>query len=250
MRKKLICGNWKMNQSCAEIKNFFAEMAKHKGTYSADAWVSPQFIHLAMVQELARPLNIKVGAQNCAYKDSGAFTGEVSPLSLKDMNVDFTIIGHSERRTIYKEDDKVLNEKTLLALKNGLQVIFCVGETLEEREAGKTEAVVEKQTLEGLKNIPEDKRADVIIAYEPVWAIGTGKNATKEQAQEVHAFIRNKLLSRVGFNAQKTLVLYGGSVKPSNIAELISQKDIDGALVGGASLKAQDFYQLCLGKAL
>lgn len=250
MREKLICGNWKMNQSCAEIKSFFAEMTKHKGAYKAQAWVAPQFIHIPLVQELARPLGIKVGAQNSAYKDSGAFTGEVSPLSLKDMNVDFTIIGHSERRTIYKEDDKVLNEKTQLALKNNLTVIFCVGETLEEREAGKTEAVVERQTLEGLKNIPEEKRADVVIAYEPVWAIGTGKNATPEQAEEVHAFIRNKLLSRVGFNADKTLILYGGSVKPSNIAELINQKNIDGALVGGASLKANDYFQLCLGKAL
>lgn len=250
MRQKLICGNWKMNQSVEEIKNFFSEMSKHKGAYKSLAWVAPQFIHIPLVQDLARSLNIMVGAQNCAYKDSGAFTGEVSPLSLKDMNVDFTIIGHSERRTIYKEDDKTLNDKTQLALKNNLKVIFCVGETLEEREANKTESVVERQTLEGLKNIPEDKRSEVIIAYEPVWAIGTGKNATPAQAEEVHAFIRNKLLSRVGFNAEKTLILYGGSVKPSNIEELINQKNIDGALVGGASLKANDFFQLCLGKAL
>jgi len=246
MREKLICGNWKMNQTVEEIKSFFTEMAKHKGSYTTKAWIAPQFIHIPLVQELAKPLDVLVGAQNCAYKDNGAFTGEISPLSLKDMGVDFTIIGHSERRTIYKEDDKTLNEKTHLALKNNLKVIFCIGETLEEREANKTESVVEKHICEGLKNIPVDKRADVIIAYEPVWAIGTGKNATAQQAEDVHAFIRNKLLARVGFNVEKTLILYGGSVKPSNISELINQKNIDGALVGGASLKAKDYLQLCL----
>jgi triosephosphate isomerase len=224
---KLIVGNWKMNQKVADIQAFFAEMPA-----TIEAWVAPQALHLPLCLSLAR--NIKIGAQNCAQKTSGAFTGETSAEALKDLGAHFVIIGHSERRQIFKETHGELLEKTQTALGQGLKVIFCVGETLAERESGKTMDVVKAQ----LNNLPASP--EIIVAYEPVWAIGTGKVATPEQAQEVHAFIRQQLP-----NSEKTKILYGGSVKPENVKTLMGQKDIDGALVGGASLKAKDFLALC-----
>jgi len=243
-REKYIVGNWKMNQTLAEIEHFFASLKGKKR--ATRTWVAPQAMHLKTVMDYANMLDIRVGAQNCADHQFGAYTGELSPFSLKDLGVHFTLIGHSERRQIYGESDELLNAKTLQALQSGLRVIFCVGETLEEREAGKTKEVVAHQILNGLKDISEKYRRRVKIAYEPVWAIGTGKTATSEQAQEVHAFIRHELLSQVQLEAKETIILYGGSVKPSNIKELLSQNDIDGALVGGASLKAEEFLQLCM----
>ncbi|MBP5296753.1 MAG: triose-phosphate isomerase [Bacteriovoracaceae bacterium] len=242
-----IVGNWKMNQSIPEIKAFFAGLKQAQGSYSSQAWVAPQFIHIPLVQTLATECGIKVGSQNCAGHEKGAYTGEVSPVALKEMGVNFTIIGHSERRSLYKETDAELNEKVLLALKQGLTVIFCVGETLEQREKGQMKDVITHQMKEGLKNIPNGFER-VLVAYEPVWAIGTGKTATPEQAEEVHDLIRNKLAGGLGFNPDQLIILYGGSVKPSNINQLLAQKDIDGALVGGASLKAADFVALCQGK--
>jgi triosephosphate isomerase len=224
---KLIVGNWKMNQKVADIQAFFAEMPA-----GLEAWVAPQALHLPLCLSLAK--NIKIGAQNCAQKTSGAFTGEISADALKDLGAHFVIIGHSERRQIFKETHEELLEKTHTALGLGLKVIFCVGETLAERESGKTMDVVKAQ----LNNLPASP--EIIVAYEPVWAIGTGKVASPEQAQEVHAFIRQQLP-----NGQKTKILYGGSVKPDNVKTLMGQKDIDGALVGGASLKAKDFLALC-----
>ncbi len=238
-RKKYMVGNWKMNQVTSEIKDFFSNFDASK--YNCSAWVAPQFIHIPLVQELGGN-SLGVGSQNCSHQESGAFTGDISPKSLKDINAGFTLIGHSERRAIFKEANELLNEKTKLALECGLEVIFCVGETLEEREQGKTEAVVESQLAEGLKGINSDK---IIIAYEPVWAIGTGKTATPLQAEEVHKFIRNYLSSKMNYNSDDLSILYGGSVKPSNVAELLSQSNIDGGLVGGASLKASDFTALC-----
>lgn len=277
MRDIFIVGNWKMNQTKKNIKAFVDELAVLGGKQcfckrffkkifkkrsscscccsdsknrSVHAWIAPQFIHISFLKKLKSKLKLKlkIGAQNCAYKESGAYTGEVSPVALKDMGVNFTIIGHSERRALFHESHSDLNAKTILALKVGLKVIFCVGETLEEREQGKMQAVIEEQIIKGLENLPADKIDNLLIAYEPVWAIGTGKTASKEQAQEVHAFIRG-ILPRLGLSSDATPILYGGSVKPSNIEELLSQKDIDGALVGGASLKAKDFYALYLGKS-
>lgn len=241
-REVHIVGNWKMNQSLHEISQFFIEMTKMKTDLKCKAWIAPQSIHIPILKEMAFTTgSIYVGAQNCSQFDSGAYTGEVSPASLADLGVEFVIIGHSERRAIFGETDEVLNQKLLACLKHNLKVIFCVGETLEERQSNQTFKVVEKQIQEGLKNLPEDKAHLVLIAYEPVWAIGTGKVATAEEAEEVHAFIRGQLK----YQKDSTIILYGGSVKPDNIGSLLQKENIDGALVGGASLKPQDFKQLC-----
>ena len=241
-RRIHIVGNWKMNQTMHEISEFFIEMTKMKMELKCLAWIAPQTLHIAILKEIAFTTgSIQVGAQNCAEVDSGAYTGETSPLALADMGVEFVIIGHSERRTIYGEKNELLNQKVLNALKHDLKVIYCVGETLTERESNETFKVIEEQLTIGLKNLPADKAHLVLLAYEPVWAIGTGKVATAEQAQEVHAFIRGKLEHK----KDETIILYGGSVKPDNLDSLLRKEDIDGALVGGASLKAKDFRQLC-----
>jgi len=242
-----IVGNWKMNQTLHQISDFFVEMSKMKMDLKCKAWIAPQAIHIPILKEMAFTTGaIQIGAQNCCEHDAGAYTGEISPLSLVDMGVEFVIIGHSERRTIYKECDELLNKKVLNAVKHNLKVIFCVGETLEEREANKTLEVLERQLGLGLRNLPEDKSHLVLVAYEPVWAIGTGKTASAEQAEEAHAFIRSKLEHQM----DETIILYGGSVKPDNIDSLLRKPNIDGALVGGASLKAQDFRQLCVSGSM
>ncbi|NOT79674.1 MAG: triose-phosphate isomerase [Bacteriovoracaceae bacterium] len=241
-REVHIVGNWKMNQSLYEISQFFIEMSKMKMELKCKAWIAPQAIHIPILKEMAFTTGaIYIGAQNCSNQDSGALTGETSPASLADLGVEFVIIGHSERRTIFGEGNELLNEKVLAALKNNLKVIYCVGETLAERESDQTYKVIDEQLLVGLKNLPADKAHLLMIAYEPVWAIGTGKVASAEQAEEVHGYIRSKLTHR----ASETIILYGGSVKPDNIDALLRKENIDGALVGGASLKAQDFRQLC-----
>lgn len=241
-REVHIVGNWKMNQTLHQISDFFIEMSKMKMELKCKAWIAPQALHIPILKEMAFTTGaIQIGAQNCAEIDSGALTGEISPAALADLGVEFVIIGHSERRTIYGENDELLNKKVLNALKHDLKVIFCVGETLQEREANKTFDVLERQLHLGLANIPSDKAHLVMIAYEPVWAIGTGKTASAEQAEEAHAFIRGKLPHL----KEETIILYGGSVKPDNIDSLLMKPNIDGALVGGASLKAQDFRALC-----
>lgn len=241
-REVHIVGNWKMNQTLEEISKFFIEMSKMKMELKCKAWIAPQALHIPILKEIAFTTgSIQIGAQNCCEHDSGAFTGEISPLALADIGAEFVIIGHSERRTIYKEDNELLNKKVLLALSHGLKVIYCVGETLAEREASQTFQVIETQLSAGLKNLSANLADKLMIAYEPVWAIGTGKTASAEQAEEVHEFIRSKL----AMNADKTIILYGGSVKPDNIDSLLAKENIDGALVGGASLKAQDFRSLC-----
>lgn len=242
-REVHIVGNWKMNQTLEEISKFFIEMSKMKMELKCKAWIAPQSLHIPILKEIAFTTgSIQVGAQNCCEHESGAYTGEISPLALADMGVEFVLIGHSERRTIYGEHNEVLNKKLLLALKHGLKVIYCVGETLSERENSETFKVIETQLTVGLQNLPEELAANLMIAYEPVWAIGTGKTASAEQAEEVHAFIRGHL----ALNAEQTIILYGGSVKPDNIDSLLDKDNIDGALVGGASLKAQDFRALCM----
>ncbi len=246
-RKKVIVGNWKMNQLSQDIFNFFAEFNKEASKIKCNVGIAAQALHLPLIKEHAPKENFfEFGAQNCSQQEKGAFTGEISPAAIKDLGCGFTLVGHSERRTLFKENDQLLNQKTKLALEKGLYVIFCCGETLEEREGGRTMEVVRTQLIEGLKEIPAEKKERLIIAYEPVWAIGTGKTATKEQAQEVHAFIRGLCAKELGFKADELIIQYGGSVTPANVDELLSMPDIDGALVGGASLKPQDFLKLCL----
>lgn len=240
--KYYIVGNWKMNQTKSEIKSFFSELGSLPENKKYEAWIAPQAIHLSMVLENG----MTAGAQNISDNNSGAHTGEISPSSLIDMGADFTLVGHSERRAIYKEDDEFINRKLRLSLEKGLKVILCCGETLEEREKGMTESVVAHQLTSGLADVHEANRSDIIIAYEPVWAIGTGKTASPEQAEDVHQSIRTKLEELWDSEtARKASILYGGSVKPSNVEGLLSQSNIDGALVGGASLKGADFRALC-----
>tara|TARA_R110000868_G_scaffold361457_1_gene623421 strand:- start:3353 stop:4108 length:756 start_codon:yes stop_codon:yes gene_type:complete len=243
MRKIHILGNWKMNHTQKELASFCEELQVQWKDLSDKAGygIAPQTLHLSTLKAKA-PKGLLVGSQNCSDQESGAYTGETSPVALKDLSIDFTLTGHSERRQLYKESDEFINRKTKLALENGLTTVLCVGETLSERESGSTAGVVCHQVEAGLKDISPNKK--LLIAYEPVWAIGTGKTATPDMAQEVHAIIRQKLYD-LGHDAASTPILYGGSVKPDNIEGLLECPDIDGALVGGASLKAADFLALC-----
>ncbi len=242
-REKYIVGNWKMNQSLEEIKNFFIDFSKIKMDLKCHAWIAPQFVHIPILKDLAYTTgNILVGAQNASHVDSGAFTGDVSAKTLSDLGCEFVILGHSERREFFKESDEIINKKIINAFKNNLKVIFCVGETLAEREAKKTFEVIKGQVERGLVGLTSECFKNLLIAYEPVWAIGTGKTATSDEAEEVHAYIRSLLPHR----KDETIILYGGSVKPDNIDGLLSKLNIDGALVGGASLKAGDFKALCV----
>lgn len=244
-RRPLMAGNWKMFKTISEgvdlVKKLSAQTAD---VTDRDILVCPPFTALAAVAQAAKGSTIAVGAQNMNDNLSGAFTGEVAPGMIKDAGASYVIIGHSERRQIYGETDALVNKKAKLALEQGLIPVVCVGETLAEREAGNTFKVVERHVLEGLKGFSAIQAASVVVAYEPVWAIGTGKTATPAQAQEVHAFIRKKLETLFGAEAARVRILYGGSVKPDNIDQLMAQRDIDGGLVGGASLKAEDFARI------
>ncbi|MDY6913899.1 MAG: triose-phosphate isomerase [Planctomycetota bacterium] len=242
-RKLFVAGNWKMNTSRQSAVKLAGDMVGEIGQLDGlDMVVCPPFVVLPAVAEALAGSNIALGAQNVFYEDNGAFTGEISTAMLKDAGCRYVIIGHSERRHVIGESDELVNRKVIKALADGLEVIFCVGELLEERQADKTAKVIRRQVQIGLEGVSRQAVASVVVAYEPVWAIGTGVTATPEQAQEVHAMIR-ELLSEIYDRdvADKTRIAYGGSVKPSNVAELIAQPDIDGALAGGASLKAADF---------
>jgi triosephosphate isomerase len=207
--------------------------------------VVPSFTCLETVSAIVEGTNIRLGAQNCACEEQGAHTGEVSVLQLKDMGVQTIILGHSERRHTYKEDDALINKKVKLALKHGFEVILCIGELLEEREAGKVEETCERQIVKGLEGVGAGDLTNVVIAYEPVWAIGTGKTATPQDAEAVHAFVRKVIERLYGAEAaDKIIIQYGGSVKPDNAAQLMAMKNIDGSLVGGASLKADTFVPI------
>jgi triosephosphate isomerase (TIM) len=248
MRKPFLAGNWKMNtdsHSSVELAKGVAQRLDEAAAEKATVAVCPPFVYLAVVAKALSSSNVSVGAQDVYFEKNGAFTGEISCAMLKDVGCSYAIIGHSERRHVIGEKDELINKKIAAAIHGGLLPIFCVGELLEEREANKTEAVVTRQIEKGLSGIDAEKMSAVTIAYEPVWAIGTGKTATKEQAQEVHAFIR-QLLGKLYDKqlAQQTRIQYGGSVKPSNAKELMSQPDIDGLLIGGASLKAEDFVAI------
>lgn len=241
--KKLLVANWKMNHNVADCKDFFAAFTA-KYSEKRDAWVAPQSIQIQLAKESAKG-KVKIGAQNASEHINGAYTGELSPKSLLDIGAHFVILGHSERRQYYKETNALLNAKAKTSLKEGLKIIFCVGETLPERESNQTLAIVGDQLNQGLNDLSQANPENLIVAYEPVWAIGTGKTATPAQAQEVHAFIRQELKKKFPSFGDKVRILYGGSVKPDNVEELLNQKDIDGGLVGGASLKAKDFLALC-----
>lgn len=241
--KKLMVANWKMNKTSADVAAFFKTF--NEGfTHKLDAWIASQSIHFPLVEEL-KTQSVQAGLQNCSEYIEGAYTGEVSSRALKDMNGHFVILGHSERRQYFNETSKTLNAKIRTALNEDLAVIYCVGETLQEREAGQTLSIIEDQLHQGLNDQSKVSLENLIIAYEPVWAIGTGKTASPAQAQEVHAHIRSILKAKFPAFGDKTRILYGGSVKPDNVTELLAQKDIDGGLVGGASLKARDFLALC-----
>ena len=244
MRKLIVAGNWKMNTTVpegVELAKAVVEKAKDLPA-NVELVVAPPFTHLCPVAEALKGSKVALSAQNCADHEKGAYTGEVAVNMLVSVGCQYTILGHSERRQYYGETDEKLVVKTRLALDAGLKVILCVGENLEEREAGKHFEVVTAQTKAVLYNFTAQDMANVVIAYEPVWAIGTGKTATAEQAQEIHACIRGVIEERFGAQvAQDMTILYGGSCKPSNAKELFAQKDIDGGLIGGAALKAEDF---------
>jgi len=247
MRKKIIAGNWKMNNTLQEsiglINGIKSEISKLE--LKCDLIICPPFTSLQIANSLIKDSNIKLGAQNMFYEESGAFTGEISAPMLKSVGCEYVILGHSERRAIFGETDDLINKKIKKAIDSNLKPIFCVGETLEERENGITFDVINRQIVEGLKNISVDEINNVIIAYEPVWAIGTGKNATPEQAEEVHIFIRNLIKKIYNEEISNQIVIqYGGSVKPENAKDLLSQPNIDGALVGGACLKADSFAKI------
>lgn len=245
-RPKLIAGNWKMYTLLAEAKALAAAVSAGVGDdIRAKVAVCPPFPWLTAVADVIRNTRVSLCGQNCHYEREGAFTGEVSPAMLLDAGCEYVIIGHSERRHGLYEPDPLLNRKAKAALAAGLRVIFCVGELLAEREAGQTEAILDTQLAGGLAGIPDDHLSRLSIAYEPVWAIGTGKVATPAQAQEAHAFIRQTFAKLYGEKpAGSLLILYGGSVKPDNAAGLLNLPDVDGAMVGGASLKANDFLAI------
>jgi triosephosphate isomerase (TIM) len=247
MRKKIVAGNWKMNMNLTEginlaisVKELFGKKAQ-----KAELILCPPFIHLTSMEGILKGSKITCGAQNCSSEPSGAFTGEISADMIKSTGAAYVIIGHSERRTIFGEGDALLNKKTRLALNAGLKVIFCCGEILPERESGRHFDVVRKQLDDGLFNLQESEFSGIVIAYEPVWAIGTGLTATPDQAQEMHKFIRELISQKYGKTiASNTSILYGGSCKPSNAAEIFSMPDVDGGLIGGASLKSEDFVAI------
>lgn len=242
VRKAVIAGNWKMNKTRPEAKALIEEMKPLVANASCEVVACVPFTNLETVLEAAKGSNIKVGAQNCHFEKSGAFTGEISADMLVEMGVEYVIIGHSERRQYFGETDETVNKRTKAALAAGLKVILCVGEMLADRENGITDELVAMQTKIALKNVSAEELKNVIIAYEPVWAIGTGKTATAEQANEVCAVIRATIKALYGCEAAEGITIqYGGSMNAKNAAELVAQPDVDGGLIGGASLKAPDF---------
>jgi len=246
IRKKLIAGNWKMNKTAADGVTLTRDIVAEIGRETVvDIVLCPPFTALESVGKALEGQAIRLGAQNMHPEKGGAYTGEISAEMLRGLFATHVILGHSERRTYFAETDAFINKKVLAALANQLKPILCVGETLAERESGATLAVVQRHVEGGLKGVTAEQITTAIIAYEPVWAIGTGKVATTAQAQEVHAFIRDLLTKLYGAPlAQKVRILYGGSMKPSNAAELLAEKDIDGGLIGGAALEARSFIDL------
>ncbi|MBH0174020.1 triose-phosphate isomerase [Fictibacillus sp. 23RED33] len=249
MRKPIIAGNWKMNKTLTEARSFVEEV---KGLVpsaeTVDSVICAPALFLDSLADESEGTPLAIGAQNMHFEESGAFTGEISPVMLKDLNVQYVILGHSERRELFSETDELVNQKTHAAFKHGLTPIVCVGETLEQREADKTKDVVKQQTEKGLSGLTDEQMKQTVIAYEPVWAIGTGKTASSEDANEVCAYIRSVVAEQFSQDvADAVRIQYGGSVKPDNIKELMGMSDIDGALVGGASLEPKSYLQLLEG---
>ncbi|WP_394018330.1 triose-phosphate isomerase [Anaerococcus cruorum] len=245
MRKPVIVGNWKMNMTVSEAKNLLTELKEKDLDSEVEVGVCTPAIDLTVASDLLEGTDIGFGGQNMYFEESGAFTGEISPTMLKDIGAKYVILGHSERRDIFGEDDELINKKVLSALDHDLVPILCCGESLEEREANKQEEKVKSQLEADLKDVSEDDIKEVIIAYEPIWAIGTGKTASAEDADAMCGYIRNLIADLYSKEAADAVrIQYGGSVKPANVKELMAKENIDGALVGGASLKADDFEAL------
>lgn len=245
MRNYLIAGNWKMNKTPSEAAALAKEILPVVKDADYRVMVAPSFVCIPAVVEAVKGSNIIVAAQNMAGSESGAFTGETSVLMLKDLGVEMVLLGHSERRHIYGETNEMINEKVKLALANDVTPVLCIGELLEEREAGKAEAVCFEQLEKGLAGVSEAQLDNVVIAYEPVWAIGTGKTATPEDADAIHAACRKKIADMYSdAAAEKMVIQYGGSMNPGNVKNLMSMENIDGGLIGGASLKADSFAEL------
>lgn len=245
MRRPIIAGNWKMNKTLSESKALVEALKPLVADAEAEVVVCPPYVNLAAVKELLEGTNIKLGAQNCHFEQSGAYTGEVSVDMLKEIGVEFVIIGHSERREYYAETDEGVNKKAKAILAAGMTPIVCCGETLEQRESGVTDTFVSGQIKAALEGLTSQQVASLVIAYEPIWAIGTGKTATSEQANETIAMIRKTIAEKFdAATADAVRIQYGGSMKPGNAAELMAQPDIDGGLIGGASLVAEDFAKV------
>ena len=244
MRTKIVAGNWKMNKTLAETETLLGELAAKVPDTQAEVIVAPTFVNLSSAVNHLQSSIIQVAAQNMHYEQNGAFTGEISADMLLDIGVDNVILGHSERRALFGEDNELLSKKVKTAIEKGLRVIFCFGEELEDRKAGNHFTVVEEQ-LKVVFELPVAAWGQLVLAYEPVWAIGTGETASPEQAQEMHAFIRKAITDTVNTEvAEKVTILYGGSVKPNNAEEIFSKPDVDGGLIGGASLKCDDFMAI------
>lgn len=242
MRRPFIAANWKMNKTISETQEFLSGfISAVEDVTDVDIVIAPPFTSLSIAAEKIKGTNIILAAQDVFYEEKGAYTGKISPLMLIDIGCNYVIIGHSERRQYFHETDEIVNKKIKAAKKVGLKIIFCIGESLEEREGGKTFDVLQREIDKGLY---ETDTEDIVIAYEPIWAIGTGKTATSEQAQEAHAYIRERLKILYGNKGDEIRILYGGSVTPENIDSLMACKDVDGALVGGASLKVDSFVRL------
>lgn len=245
MRQTIVAGNWKMNASKEAVNALVLGILEGLPNVNAKVIVCAPFPYLSQVEALATHSQLNIGAQNLSVNTSGAFTGEVSASMIKDFGAEYVIVGHSERRSLYGETDEIVADKAQVALDNGLTPLFCIGELLEERESGNTESVVRRQIKAVIAKLGIEAFKNIIIAYEPVWAIGTGVTATPQQAQDTHAFIRSLLAESDANIAQSTPILYGGSMNPDNAEELIACEDIDGGLIGGASLKSEDFLHIC-----
>lgn len=242
MRKPFIAANWKMNKTISETQEFISRFIPSvKDLSDVDIAIAPPFTSLTVAAEKLKDTNVILAAQNVFCEEKGAYTGEISPLMLIDIGCKYVIIGHSERRQYFNETDDIVNKKIIVAKKAGLGIILCIGEALEEREAGKTFDVLQREIERGLNGVDPE---DTVIAYEPIWAIGTGKTATPEQTQEAHAYIRERLNILYSNKADEIRIIYGGSVTPENIGSLKACKDVDGALVGGASLKVESFIRI------
>ena len=245
MRKHIVAGNWKMNNGLIQTKTLISELKQQKKTSDAEVMIAPAFTNLWPAFEATRQYPIEVVAQNMHFADAGAYTGEISAGMLKSIGIQTVILGHSERRAYFNETDNDLAKKVDTALANEMRVIFCFGEELDDRKAGNHEKVVESQIKNALFHLEASAFKSIVLAYEPVWAIGTGETATPEQAQDMHAFIRKTLADKYSSEtANSVSILYGGSVKPNNAKEIFSKPDVDGGLIGGASLKADDFFAI------